>query len=102
MTAALQAGAPIKLDTDPESGLAADIAEAEEAVEEARDRVRKLESSLVKAQSEVDRLVGGGDDERAIAEAEDRLEAIRRRAVSAHLRVERAEAEVEKLLERGR
>jgi len=98
MTAALHAGAPIKLDTDPESGLAADLAEAEEAVEDARDRVRKLEVSLVKAQSDVDKALREAD-ERTIVEAEDRLEAIRRRAVSAHLRVERAEAEVEKLLD---
>ena len=97
MTAALHAGAPILLNTDPESGLAEQIADAEEALDEARDRLRKLERSADTAQAEIDRL-SREDDPEALVVAEDRHAAILRRVVSAKLRVERAQAEIETLL----
>ncbi len=106
MTAALHAAAPILLNTDPESGLAESLAEAEQAVDEARGRLQKLEAQLEQANAEVsalrkdaDRATSGGDE--LLAEAEDRLERIHRRTLSARARVERTEAEVQAILQRS-
>jgi amino acid transporter len=98
MTAAIHAGEPIHLDTDPESGRAVHIAEAEAAAEEARQRLRRLEGQLKDATAALDRATRAGNEERA-HELEDRVAQIRRRVLSTQVRVERAETEVSHLLD---
>ena len=55
MTAAIHAAEPIHLDTDPESGRAFHIAEAEAIAEEARQRLRRLERQLKEAAGDLAR-----------------------------------------------
>lgn len=95
MTAAVHAGEPIHLDTDPESGRAFHISEAEQAADEARRRLRRLERQLKDATTELAR--SDGNEER-LRELEDRVAQIRRRVLKTRVRVERAEDDVQKLL----
>jgi len=104
MTAAIHAGAPIVLDTDPASGLAESLATAERSVDEARERLRNLENQLDEANAVVATLRDGADPDparqaEAIAEAQDRLERVHRRTLSARARVERTDADVQALLQ---
>jgi hypothetical protein len=98
MTAAVHAGEPIHLDTDPESGRAFHIAEAEAAAEEARRRLRRLERQLRDATAELDRATRARDEERA-RDLDDRVAQIRRKVLTTQARLERAETEVAHLLE---
>ncbi len=98
MTAAIHAGEPIHLDTDPESGRAFHIAQAEATAEEARLRLRRLERRLKEATGELDRVTRDGNQERA-GELEDRVGQIRRRIMTTRVRVEQAESEVAQLLD---
>jgi amino acid transporter len=107
MTAAIHAGAPIVLETDPASGLAESLATAERSADEARERLRKLEHQLDDANAEVTNLRNGegaepAHREEAMAEAQDRFERIHRRTLSARARVERANADVQVLLQTRR
>ena len=98
MTAAFHAGSPIVLDTDPASGFAAQLAEAEQAVDEAKERLAKLETQLENAHAELESMDIDATDAAAIAEFEERLERIHRRTLSARARVERTEAEARTLM----
>jgi flagellar biosynthesis/type III secretory pathway protein FliH len=98
MTAAVHAGEPIHLDTDPESGRAFHISQAEAAAEEARQRLRRLERQLKDATAELERISREGNQERT-RELEDRVTQIHRKILATRVRVERAEAEVSHLLE---
>lgn len=98
MTVAIHAGEPIQLATDPESGRASFIAEAESAADEARGRLRRLVAQLETATIEMEKATSVGDENRA-KELEDQLARIRRRILSTEVRVERAEAEVAELLD---
>ena len=104
MTAAIHAGAPIVLDTDPASGLAESLGTAERKADEARERLRSLEHQLDEANAVVATLRDGVDPdpvqhEEVMAEAEDRLERVHRRTLSARARVERTDADVQALLQ---
>ncbi len=98
MTAAVHAGEPIHLKTDPESGRAFRINQAEAALAEARQRLRKLQ----RQQQDVDRLVAkasaAGEEDR-MRDLEERAEQIRRRVITTNVRVEQAEEEVAFLLD---
>jgi amino acid transporter len=102
MTAAFHAAEPIVLETDPASGIAQEIAEAEDAAEDARERLRKLEEQL----EEAHRLLESMDIESAtdedVAKAEEILERTHRRVVSARMRVERTEWEAKDIRRRAR
>lgn len=100
LTAAVIAGAPIQLDAPPDSGPASALAEAEEAVEDARRRAAVLEKQVSEREAEVERLTEAFDDPNAaemLEAARRRLEEVRRRAVKARLRTETAEAHVHEL-----
>ena len=102
MTAAVQAGEPIYLDTDPESGRATRIAEAEEIAEEARERLRKLERQLDAATSDLADLTASPDhDPDEARDLSDQVERVKRRVLSARARVARSEAQVDELLGRA-
>lgn len=98
ITAAVHAGEPMRLDADPSTGRAERIAEAERAVDEANERLSRLESNLEDVSSNVAELQAGGADEDALADVEDDLERIHRRVLSARVRRDRAVAELEELL----
>lgn len=102
MTAAFHAGSPIVLDTDPSSGIAQEIADAELALTEAKDRLGKLEEQLEHAQATLESLNVGSSTEDELSSAEEALETIHRRAISARVRVERAERDVAELLDQTR
>lgn len=97
MTAAILAGAPVQLHADPETGLAVRLADAEDAVAKARERLGKLERQLETAAARVEALrrEGSGD---GLAAAEETLEEVRRRTLSARVRVDRTQAELDELL----
>ena len=102
MTAAFHAAQPIILETDPSSGIAKEIADAEDAAEDARERLRKLEEQLEEAHRELESMDVGTATEDEIARAEENLERIHRRAVSARVRVERTEWEAVDVRQRAR
>jgi amino acid transporter len=102
MTAAFHAGSPVVLDTDPSSGIAQEIADAELAVAEAKERLGKLEVQLEQARTALESLEIGSSTSEEVSSAEETLETIHRRAVSARLRVERAELKAKELLDQAR
>ncbi|MDJ0791694.1 MAG: amino acid permease [Acidimicrobiia bacterium] len=102
MTAAFHAAAPIVLETDPSSGIAREIADAEDAAQEARERSRKLEEQLDEAHRQLESMAIGSATEDDIARAEETLERIHRRAASARARVERTEWEASEVRRRAR
>ncbi len=102
MTAAFHAGSPIVLDTDPSSGIAEEIVAAEQAANDAKERLRKLEEQLDTAHNELEVMDVGTATEAQIAEAEETLERIHRRTLSARARVERTSAEAEAMLRKAR
>jgi hypothetical protein len=102
MTAAFHAAEPIVLETDPSSGIAREIADAEDAAEEARERLRKLEEQLEEAHRHLESMDIESATDEDIARAEETLERIHRRAVSARVRVERTEWEAKEVRRRAR
>jgi len=102
MTAAFHAGSPIVLDTDPSSGISEEIVAAEQAANDAKERLRKLEEQLDAAHGELENMDVGAATESEIADAEETLERIHRRTLSARARVERTSAEAETLLRKPR
>ena len=102
MTAAFHAGSPVVLDTDPSSGIAREIAEAELAVAEAKQRLSKLEGQLEQAHAALESLDIESATEDEVVSAEETLETVHRRTISARVRVERAEQEAKALLDKAR
>ena len=98
MTAAFHAGSPIVLDTDPASGISEEIVAAEQAANDAKERLRKLEEQLESAHAELEQMDVGTATDADIADAEETLERIHRRTISARARVERTSAEAQILL----
>lgn len=102
MTAAFHAGSPIVLETDPASGIAEEIAVAEQTAADAADRVSKLEERLEAAHVSLEEMNASTATDDDVAEAEERLERIHRRTVSARVRAERARFEADAIIERSR
>lgn len=102
MTAAFHAGSPIVLDTDPSSGIAGEIVAAEQAANDAKERLRKLEDQLDLAYGELEVMDVATATEAQIADAEESLERTHRRTLSARARVERTSAEAEAVLRKAR
>jgi amino acid transporter len=99
ITAAVHAGEPMRLDTDPSSGHAEQIADAEHAVDEATERLSRLEANLEEASATVGELRLDGATAEELNAAEDDLERVHRRILSARVRLNRAKAELQDLLE---
>lgn len=95
VTAAIMAGAPFQLVAQPDSGRVAEVAEAEEGVEDAKRRLALLERRYVEARAAVE--ADGG-----VAERDEDLDDLQRRIIKARTRVEAAEAELEAVLEARR
>lgn len=95
LIAAFHARGPISLDTDPSSGFAAEIEQADHVVKEAEERLSKLEHQLASVQDEL--LVARAEG-RETGDLEDRLDRVHRRVLSARARVETASAERDSLL----
>jgi len=102
VTAAVHAGEPIRLDTDPSSGRGAQIAAAERAVDEAAERLGRLEINLDELGSTVERLMRTGGEPDEIAAAEDNFERVHRRVLSARVRLTQAESDLSTLLRNAR
>ena len=98
MTAAVHAGEPIRLDTDPSSGRAAQIADAERAVDEAAERLGRLEANLQELSDTVEWMRLDNEPADKIAAAEDDLERVHRRVLSARVRLTQAESDLATLL----
>ncbi len=99
MTAAVLAGEPVDLLAGPESGHHVTLAEAEEALADAKARLKTLEGRLSEATAAVDdaRLWAVPDDPEDEAEIEElsrQRETVFRRTLKAQARVEAAQAEV--------
>jgi hypothetical protein len=101
MAAAFHAGSPIVLDTDPASGIAKEITDAEQAAVEARARLAKLERQLDDAHATLESMDIESATEAEISHAEESLERVHRRVVSARVRVERTQWEADQLLGKG-
>lgn len=99
MTAAFHAGAPIVLDTDPASGIAEEIAIAEQEAADAAQRLDKLEAQLDEAHVALESMDVATATAEQVASAEETLERVHRRVVSARARVERTRFEADQLLE---
>ena len=101
MTGGILAGADIDLIAAPDSGEGAVLAAAEDAADEAAERLRVLEQQLEAAEVEVARLTESGDHgaNDALLEAEEHLERTQRRTLSARSRADMARAVVDGLLE---
>ena len=106
VTAALMAGTPVHLTTQPDTGIGRELAEAEEAAEDARRRVSILEKHLADAEkvvADLESIPGYSPDRKAQLEvAERRLDQVMRRTLSARARVESAEHRVNDLVESQR
>ena len=102
MTAAFHAGAPIVLETDPASGIAEEIAQAEQAAEDAEDRLATLEHQLATAHDRLESMDVSTTTPEEVASAEETLDRIHRRVVSARARVERTRFEADQILEQSR
>jgi amino acid transporter len=100
MTAAVLAGAPIHLDTDPETDLAAQLAVARTQAAEARQRLGRLEDQLEEAMARVDTLRQAGSGEE-LAKAEAQREEVLRRTLTARARVERTQRDLDHVLAEG-
>jgi hypothetical protein len=98
MTAAFHAGSPIVLDTDPASGIAEEIAVAEQAASDAAERLTKLEQQLADAHAELEAMDVSTATPQDVANAEETLDRIHRRVVSARARSERTRFEADQLL----
>ena len=101
MTAAIHAGEPIRLDTDPSSGRSEQISDAEHAVDEATDRLKRLEGNLEELSESIAALRIDSASAAEIRTGEDELERVHRRVLSARVRLDRASADLNELLERG-
>jgi amino acid transporter len=103
MTAAVLAGEPVDLLAGPESGHHVTVAEAEEALAEAKARLKTMEGRLSEATAAVDdaRLWAVPDDPEDEAEIEElnhQRETVLRRTMKARARVELAQAEVDRVI----
>ncbi len=101
MTGGILAGADIDLVAAPDSGEGAVLAAAEDASDEAAQRLRALEEQLESAELEVARLTNSGDsgETDALLEAEVHLERTRRRTLSARSRADMARSVVDGLVD---
>ena len=103
VTAALMAGTPVHLITQPDTGVGAALAEAEEAAEDARRRLSILEKHVVDVErivADLESIPGFSPDRRAqLAAAEERLDELMRRTLSARARVEAAEKTVQEMID---
>jgi amino acid transporter len=97
VSASFHAGSPMVLNTDPSSGIAEELAAAEEAYEVDAERVRKLESQLADAQARLESIDPSTDGSKA-SEAEESLDRIHRRVISARARAERSRWEADQVL----
>ena len=107
MTAGIMAGAPISLETGPDTGMATRLAEAELDADHATARLRALEQQLKRAEADVaeiqDRPVTNNDTVlEELDEAERKLERVHRRTLSARVRVDSTQAALEALREQLR
>ncbi len=99
VTAGILAGAPIDLVAGPESGTPAQLAAAEEALDDAEARLRALEDERSRIAAEADELrtaAAGRDADllRRLSQVEIRQARVERRALSARARVDAAKAEI--------
>ncbi|MEX1279921.1 MAG: amino acid permease, partial [Acidimicrobiia bacterium] len=99
MTAAIMAGAPFQLVVQPDEGPGAAVAEAEEAVDQAEQRLAVLEEQLAEAE---ERLVVEVSELEDRAQVEEHVEDLRRRTMKARAKVETARGELAEILEARR
>ena len=101
MTGGILAGADIDLIAAPDSGEGAVLAAAEDAADEAAERLQVLEQQLEAAELEVARLMERGDQggTDALLEAEEHLERTQRRTLSARSRADMARSAVDGLMD---
>ena len=69
-------------------------------MDDATERLAKLEHQLQAAHAELESMNVEDTDEHAVADLEERLERIHRRTLSARVRVKTARAELEALLQK--
>ncbi|MEX1286582.1 MAG: hypothetical protein AB1Z57_01460, partial [Acidimicrobiia bacterium] len=98
-TAAIMAGAPFQLVVQPDEGPGAAVAEAEEAVDQAEQRLAVLEEQLAEAE---ERLVVEVSELEDRAQVEEHVENLRRRTMKARAKVETARGELAEILEARR
>jgi hypothetical protein len=107
LAAAVVAAAPVDLAAGPDSGAFSALTEAEERADSAIARLKRLETSLRRADSEVSEyrvkaeLDPSEEVDQALEAAEIHLASVQRRTLKARAVAELAQREVAELVERG-